>query len=179
MRARSVPTGGRLGAVALPWLTIAALAALAAGPTPAFGAEDELVLALEPGWSLTSADDAAHGVGGDLSAWLGITEVLWLSASAGGHHLFTEPSRDLWEAWAGLVAALDVLRTIPFVEAQLGVTGDGGALAPGVRLGLGADYLVGPTVSAGVVVRWRTLADELGADGLFTAQLRVALRYEL
>ncbi|MCK6548204.1 hypothetical protein L6R52_20310 [Myxococcota bacterium] len=181
MRARSEPGAPRpLGAVALPWLA-AAVAVTAAGiaPRPAAAAEEELVLALEPGWALTSAADARHGASADLSAWLGVTEVLWLSASAGAHHLPADPSQSLWELYAGLVAALDVLRTIPFFEAQLGVTADGGTLAPGIRVGLGADYLISPTVSVGAVVRWRTLADELGADGLLTAQVRLALRIEL
>jgi hypothetical protein len=150
-------------------------------PDRARAAEDEVVLALEPSYGILSGDATNHGVGGHGTAWLGITETFWLSGSGGGYVFFESGGnqRLLYEALGGLVVALDVLRTIPFAEAMIGVVGSRGALVPTFRAGLGADYLLSKRTSVGVVVRYRPLGDKIASDGLLTAELRLALRFEL
>lgn len=145
-------------------------------------AEEELILAVEPGWGLLSGAEDHHALGGNATAWLGLTDTLWLELSAGGLRIFGDgvADRALVETYAGLVAALDVLRAIPFFEAALGATfTGGGGIAPGLRFGLGADYLVSRSVSVGLVLRYTTLEDELAEDGLLSANLRLGLRLEL
>ena len=154
----------------------------------ALAGEDEAVISLEGGYGyLTEAEPLAplHGGGGGLTAALGISDALWLGGSVG---LSVHPSADdrpgvrLIEGFAGLVAALDVLRTIPFVEVMLGgVFGQqdsGSKLSPTVRLGAGADYLVTPALSLGAVFRWRPVSDELGGQ-LLTVSIRIGWRIEL
>lgn len=151
-------------------------------PSAAYAASDELVVAAEPGYGLlVSGDVTQHGAGGTFSAWVGLTDTLWLGLSGGafafaGHR--REPSVTQWETTGGLVATLDVFRWVPYIEGQLGVVGHGSELAPTVRLGLGVDYLVSPRWFVGLVARTRPLADPLG-DVLMTIGLRAGLRYEL
>lgn len=149
---------------------------------PAYAAEDELVLALEPGWALLASDPVEqHGGGSDVSAWLGINDELWLSVSGGAATVGASEARGsaiLYEAFGGLVAALDVFQTIPFVEAQLGFVATKDALSPTVRFGVGADYFIARTVTIGAVVRVRPVDEAIGGT-FVTAGLRLALRLEL
>ena len=148
-------------------------------PSTALAAEDELVLGLEPGYALlTTSEGSKHGGTVNLSAWLGITETLALAVTAGGSSGFSE--RDtIYEALGGVILALDVFRVIPYGEALVGAFLTKDALAPSYRLGVGADYLISPSLAIGLVARYRGLPDALGGDGVFTAQIRLALRIEL
>jgi hypothetical protein len=148
-------------------------------PSTAWAAEEELVLGIEPGYALlTTPAGAKHGGVADLSAWLGITETIALAISAGTAAGFSEQDAII-EALGGIVLALDVFRVIPYGEAMIGAYLANDTLAPSYRLGVGADYLISPSFAVGVVARYRGLPDMLGGDGLFTAQLRLALRIEL
>ena len=152
------------------------------GAAPAQGAEDELIVALEPGYDrLSHPDGSQHGLGGTASVWLGLSDDLWLALSGGGFHVGDAPQHDAlsrWEAFGGIVAALDVFRVVPYVEAMAGIVGGPSGLHPTARLGVGADYLLTPELSLGAVLRYRPLPAEDLADAAVTAQARLAWRLE-
>lgn len=156
--------------------------ALGAGRA-ARAASDELIVAAEPGYlRLSSTEASQNAVGGTASVWLGLTDALWLAASGGGFQVLDETERRgtffAWEAFGGLVAALDVFRVVPYLEAMGGVVGGPEGVHPTLRLGLGADYLLTPSLSLGAVARYRPLPeDDIAASGL-SAQLRLAWRLE-
>jgi len=146
-------------------------------------ASDELILALEPGYlRLTSTDASQNAVGGSASMWLGLTDDLWLALSGGGFQTLDETEQRArffaWEAFGGLVAALDVFQVVPYIEATAGVVGGPEGVHPTVRLGLGADYLLTPSLSVGAVARYRPLPEEDIAQSGISAQLRLAWRLE-
>lgn len=146
-------------------------------PGLARGAEGEAVVAVEPGWAIQSAPERTdHSFGAGASVWLGLTDSVWAAASVG----FTGPGGDFRsvEACGGLVLALDVLRIIPFLEAQAGLLASGEEATALVRLGFGADYFLTERLSLGAVARYRPLPTELG-DGLLTVEGRLAFRLEL
>ena len=158
------------------------LAILYPGASSALADEGELILAIEPGWALLAHESKnRHGVGAGASAWYGVSETLWLAAGTGAHYTFLEKGeRALYgEALGGVALALDVLRTIPFGEAMIGVVANENAFAPSVRISLGADYLVTKSLSLGVVFRYRPLQESLGGDGFFTISLRLGCRLDL
>jgi hypothetical protein len=146
-------------------------------PSLAWGAEGEAVVAVEPGWAIQSAPERTeHTFAAGASLWLGLTDSVWAAASLG----FTGPGGDFRsvEACGGLVLALDVLRVIPFLEAQAGLLASGEQTTALVRLGFGADYFLTERLSVGAVARYRPLPSELG-DGLVTVEARLAFRLEL
>jgi len=139
--------------------------------------EDELLFHLEPAWALArTGEDTRHGAGGELSASLGLSSSGWVHFSAGGFHFFDGPT--VFEALSGVVAALDVLRTIPFIEVLGGLEVVDGAVSPLVRLGVGADYLITPEISMGAALRFRPLTgSELHRP--ISAGLRLSWRLEI
>jgi hypothetical protein len=147
----------------------------------ALGAEHEVVLALEPGYGLLAGDGAENGIGGSASAWVGISEMFWISATGGEVTFFPKAggTRFVYEVGGGLVAAFDVLRTIPFAEAQIVAVASRGALVPTFRAGIGADYLLNKAISVGGVIRYRPLTSEIAADGILSVFFRLGLRLEL
>jgi hypothetical protein len=154
-----------------------------AAPLAARAAADELIVAVEPGYDrLSRATTSQSGVGGTLSAWLGLTDDLWLAASGGGFQTLDEapehPKLFRYEAFGGLVAALDVFRVVPYLEGMAGVVGARGSVHPTIRLGLGADYLVTPELSLGAVLRYRPLPEDDLAQAAVTAQVRLGWRLE-
>jgi len=146
-------------------------------PSLAWGAEGEAVVAVEPGWAIQSAPERTeHTFAAGASLWLGLTDSVWAAASLG----FTGPGGDFRsvEACGGLVLALDVLRVIPFLEAQAGLLASGEQTTALVRLGFGADYFLTERLSVGAVARYRPLPSGRG-DGLVTVEARLAFRLEL
>lgn len=140
------------------------------------------MLAVEPAYGLLAGNDASHGLGANLSAWAGISEAFWLTASVGELVFFDKGGgrRALTEAGAGLIVAFDVLRTIPFAELVIGINATAvDAIVPTFRAGIGADYLLSKNVSVGGVARFRPLSDKIAGNGLLTLQLRLAWRFEL
>lgn len=149
--------------------------------------EDELILALEPGYyALTAAGDrpdpgTTHGVGLGASLWLGTDTPFWLSAAVGGSaQLGPDEMSAPIEVLVGIVYALDVFTVIPYLEAHAGLmipaAGDGD-LHASARFGLGFDYLVSRTMSVGAVARIRPVAAPLG-DALISGHIRWAVRLE-
>lgn len=145
-------------------------------------AEGELVLAFEPGYALLSGEATAqHGGSGAGSAWIGLSDELWLAFGGGAGYVGADDpigARRYGEAFGGIVAALDVFRTIPFLEAQIGMVTSSDVLSPTVRIGLGADYFVSRTLSVGLVARVRPVREDIGGT-LLTASLRLAWRIAL
>jgi hypothetical protein len=166
----------RAASVALGLMAIAPLA---------HAAEEELVLGLEPGYSLLTADTDLHGAGGRISLSYGLTDSIWLTIAGGGSRQLSREDidgRTLYEGFAGVTVALDVLRTIPFIEGLIGVVagriGEVTKIDPSVRLGVGFDFLVTPSVGIGAVFRYRPVSDDLG-DSLLTVDARLTWRIEL
>jgi hypothetical protein len=131
--------------------------------------------------SVAEAGEDEVVLGGHGAVWLGISEVLWLEGSGGAYVFFEDGGnhRALYEAAGGLVAAFDVLRTIPFAEATIGVVGSRGVLSPTLRAGVGADYLLSKHASIGVVGRYRPVGAQIASDGMLTLELRLGFRFEL
>ncbi len=162
----------------LAWVTLVLL--FISGP--AWALEDEVIFGLEPQYALfTVPEGSRHGGAGDVSAWFGINDFIWLAASGGisFYPSALELDRSIqWQAHGGVVASLDVLRTIPFVEAMIGIVGEGSQLDPSLRVGVGADYLINPSWSIGGLVRFRPLTGALGRN-ILNVGLRVTYRIEL
>lgn len=139
---------------------------------------DEWLLTAEPGWALLSGDEARHGAGGTVSFALGVSPATWLFAAGGAYVVPGDDPTTIVEVVGGLVVALDVLRTVPFLEAAGGLDLLDGTPAPLLRVGVGADYLVSPSFSVGGVVRYRPLFG-VESERLLTLDLRLSWRSEL
>jgi hypothetical protein len=148
-------------------------------PSVAWAGEDELVLAVEPAYAvLVRPEGSKHGTGADASLWFGVSETIWLAASAGAFGAFSD-APVISEACGGIAIAFDVFRIIPFGEAMIGALFTRDTIAPSLRFAIGADYLISRTLAVGLIGRYRPLPDALGGDALVTAGLRITLRYEL
>lgn len=152
---------------------------------PALAAEGEAVLSASAGHGLLFEGDRplVHVPGAEATAWIGLTDSVWLAASSGaawriGRQDGERFARAMGTAEAGIVVALDVFRTLPFLE-LMGGASLARSVEPTFRVGLGVDYFVSRTLSVGAVLRFRPLWDDVGRTSLFTASLRLATRIEL
>jgi hypothetical protein len=162
-----------LRALALPCLL-----AIVCRPSPARADQDELLLALEPGFgSIERGDVRSNGGGGGVSMSLGLTHAAWLTARASGYG-FENGRPTLFEAVGGVTAALDVLRIVPFIEALAGIDTRQGRVDAVLSLGLGFDYLVSQHFSVGLVGHYRPLFGQ-GDESFLTVAARIAVRLEL
>lgn len=149
-------------------------------------AEEELLVAFEGGYSFLSGEpEDLHGGAGSLSLSYGVTESIWLTGSFGGGREIggdLRPGLNLFDAFGGVTVALDVFRTIPFLEALVGVVvadlPEETEISPTVRLGAGADYILVPSLSLGAVARWSPVKDEIGGSRV-SASLRLVWRHAL
>ncbi|MFO0725051.1 MAG: hypothetical protein U1E65_14825 [Myxococcota bacterium] len=154
------------------WAAAACLWAIA---MPAHADEGEWVLALEPDFgAFSDVDGTRIGFGGQASLWLGLTTATWLFVDGGAHRAL-DGGPTIGETVGGVVVALDVLRTIPFAELGLGADVLPGRVEPVLRLGIGADFLVTPRFSVGVVGRYRPVFGA-GGESWYTLSLRIGLR---
>lgn len=165
-----------------PTLACSALAALAALPSAAWADAGEWLLLAEPTLDVyrgpvDGQDTAAVGGGGSAAAWLGLSTAAWLFVSAGAT-VHSQGAPAIGEALGGFALALDVLRAIPFVEVGLGATLARGEPLPVLRLGLGLDYLVSPSLFVGLAARYRPVFGA-GSEDLWTIALRIGARGEL
>lgn len=163
----------------------AILPAIALGLTlaaPAEAAPDELLLAIEPAYErLSQKPESQNGVGGTATAWIGLTDSLWLTFSGGAVHMLDTSADDetltRWEAFGGITAAFDVFRVVPSLELLAGVVGAKSDVHPTIRIGGAVDYLLTPEWSLGVALRLRPLPEEDIATAATTAQLRIGYRF--
>lgn len=176
--------------------------------TDARAEQREFTLGLQPQYGLTYLDNRqASGGGGSLHLAYGITDAVGVQLLAGatGHPLSpiepedpsakADPGGQLvsWHASAGIVYALDVVRIVPFFEANIGVLGlyrstnpSGNQKSPtiehalnvGAALGLGADYLITRRWSVGVAIRYHAFLTDLARIPIYlTVGPRVSLRF--
>lgn len=184
------------------------LAGFGLAPTTAQAEQREFALGLQPQYGLTYLDDRqAHGGGGSLHLSYGITDAVGVQLLAGAtaHPLAPiepedpsmkgDPGGQLvtWHASAGVFYALDVVRIVPFFEANIGVLGlyrstnptvtgkaptIENAINVGASLGLGADYLITRRWSVGVAVRYHAFLTDLARIPIYlTVGPRVSIRF--
>ena len=134
-------------------------------------AQGETALALELGPELAGGQ-AAGRLGA--TAWFGQGRWFWLQAGASGQ--LTEEGRPGFELEGGGVAALDVLRWVPWVELGAGAGRASGRTGFLVRGGLGVDYLVGPNWALGLAVRGRGIF-QTASQGLGSVEIRFVRRF--
>jgi hypothetical protein len=143
--------------------------------------------ALDEGqWQVGVAAEAAAGFddgvfpggGGRLDGRYGITDALSAGVAVGSvwwsrHGHTTRVS----SASGGLTLAFDVLRTVPFVSLGVAAADVGGDLSLGGELNAGAEYLLDPKWSLGLIGRLQWFPLRLTGDarvGLVTLGLRLA-----
>ncbi|MEM6860884.1 MAG: hypothetical protein AAF627_09045 [Myxococcota bacterium] len=146
-----------------------ALWLLAASPSEA--AQGETALALELG------PEIADGRGGGrlgVSAWFGVQRWVWLQAGASGN--LTQDGRLGFEFQGGGVAALDVLRWVPWIELGAGLGRSGGRSGFLLRGSLGVDYLLGPNWALGGLLRGRGITGD-DPQALGSMEFRVVRRF--
>lgn len=178
-------------------------------PRDARAESRELSMGVQPVYGLTYMDDRSpSGGGGNLHIAYGITDAVGVQLHGGAtvHPLAaitdektmnTDPGGTLltWQASAGIVYALDVVRIVPFFEASLGVLGVWTQTdpAPGKKnptvestvqasasLGLGGDYLISRRLAVGVAVRYHAVLTDLGRIPIYlTVGPRLLLRFGL
>lgn len=189
------------------WRFLLGLSALLASSS-AWAEQREFSLGLQPMYGLTYLEDrSAHGGGGTLHLGYGITDAVGVQLLAGAtaHPLSPvvpdDPSQKMdpggqlvtWQASAGVVYALDVVRIVPFFEANLGVLGLYRRTDPsptdkmgkvehsinvGAALGLGADYLVTRRWAVGIAIRYHAFLTDLSRIPIYlTVGPRVLVRF--
>jgi hypothetical protein len=160
----------------------------------------EISIGLQPAYGLTYLDQRKpSGGGGFLHLAYGITDAIGVQITGGAtaHPLAAlEDEMDplpaglllTWQASAGIVYSLDIVRIVPFFEAGIGVLGamtrtDAGVeqtLGASASLGLGADYLITRRVAVGVVIRYHMLLSDLERIPIYlTVGPRFVLRFGL
>lgn len=157
--------------------TLSALAlALLPWPERAHADPDEWLLGLETSGALYSGGaEPSLGGGAELQLSRGLTDMLWLGVAGGGTLVLDGPARGY--ALGQVTLLLDVFRTLPFVDLGLGVDVYGGRSSVLLRVGVGADYLLGRQLGLGVVFRYQpALTDPV--EHLFVLGLRLSWRLE-
>jgi opacity protein-like surface antigen len=125
----------------------------------------EWALAVESGYELLDpTQEVGHTLSLALDAWFGVSEFVWLKAQVGVGHAFGVEALEAtrWDAQAGGVFALDVLRWVPYLEVTGGGSGGPDSFRPSLGVGLGADYFLTENLILGPLVRYRYLADVSG-----------------
>ena len=165
----------------------------------AWAEQRELQLALQPVYGVTYVDQRSpSGGGGNLQLSYGITDAVAVQLHGGltAHPLVADPDNKMlvdgllmtWQASAGVVYALDIVRVVPYFEASVGVLGvttrtammTKTTLNAGAAIGLGADYMLNRRWAVGVAVRYHAFLTDLGTLPLYlTVGPRVVLRFGL
>lgn len=186
---------------ALPILALALATVALAAPTAVQAEQRDLTFGLQPSYGLTYIDDRnPSGGGGTLHVSYGITDAVGVQLQGGlTAHPLAALMDDMnmlpggllltWQASAGIVYALDIVRIVPFFEASLGVLGiwmrtDDKKLqtsvAAGASLGLGADYLISRRWAVGVAVRYHAFLTNISQIPIYlTVGPRLTVRFGL
>lgn len=182
-------------------LLLAVLLAVALVVHPARAEQRDLTIGLQPTYGLTYIDERSpSGGGGTLHVSYGITDAVGVQVMGGVTAHPLAPVMDdmnmlpggllvTWQASAGIVYALDIVRIVPFFEANLGVLGVwvrtddkkvASTLAAGASLGLGADYLISRRWAVGVAIRYHAFLTDLGHIPIYlTVGPRFTVRFGL
>jgi hypothetical protein len=176
------------------------LLSLLGSSAPVRAEQRELAIGVEPLYGLTYIDQRTpSGGGGDLHISYGITDALAVQVQGGAtaHPLqaamvnmqqLLPGTLVTWQASAGIVYALDVVRIVPFFEATLGILGTwtqtsagvSNTFSVGASLGLGADYLITRRWAVGVVARYYASLTDLSQIPIYlTAGPRITVRFGL
>lgn len=160
----------------------------------------ELSIGLQPAYGLTYIDQRTpSGGGGFMHLAYGITDALGVQVTGGATAHPVAALEDemnplpaglllTWQATAGIVYSLDIVRIVPFFEAGIGVLGamvrtEKGTeqtLGASASLGLGADYMITRRWALGVVIRYHLLLSDLERIPIYlTVGPRVVLRFGL
>jgi hypothetical protein len=177
---------------ALPACIIVGL--LCAAPGRAVAGDGELVLSLDPVYSLIKWDARQpSGAGLVFDASWGLNDSLSLRgtgfytaqlASADAANGLPSGVISIGGAFLGLTYAFDVLRVIPYFDLGIGAlyaTGAGhkDSLDFGVEVGIGADYLLSRGFSLGLVARYYAFLTSLSAIPVYLyAGPRIAWRFD-
>lgn len=183
-------------------LPIVALASVVlAAPTAVQAEQRDLTIGLQPSYGLTYIDDRTpSGGGGTLHVSYGITDAVGVQLQGGvTAHPLAAVMDDMnmlpggllltWQASAGIVYALDIVRIVPFFEANIGVLGAWirtddkkiqSSVAAGASLGLGADYLISRRWAVGVAVRYHAFLTNISQIPIYlTVGPRLTVRFGL
>jgi hypothetical protein len=180
-------------------LVLAALLGLAI-PANARAEQRELAIGVQPAYGLTYIDERSPSGGGGIAHLsYGITDAVGIQLQGGATvhplsalmddmHMLPAGLLTTWQASAGVVYALDIVRVVPFFEASVGILGtlmqtDAGiqrTLDAGISLGLGADYLITRRWAVGVAIRYHAfLTDPSKIPIYLTVGPRVLIRFAL
>ncbi|MDX2021749.1 MAG: hypothetical protein SF187_16030 [Deltaproteobacteria bacterium] len=162
-------------------------------PTRAWAAaEEEWQFGVSAGGARVAADGASPlGAIVGVDAQYGFNDA-WAARAAVEAAWLERVNQDavvrVGHAALGITYSLDVLRLLPFVEGSVCVLGVGGGVADkrsdvGLQVGLGADYLLNPRYSVGLIGRYTYLPVQLTGSDTFgetpqlaTVSLRVSYR---
>ncbi len=114
----------------------------------------------------------------------GVTDILWLRASAGGG-AFSDAGSPAYAAYSevGITYVIDVLRYVPYINVGIGAVylqvedpGDDfeNGVEPLISVGAGVDLLTSRSRSYGVFTRYESF---LGKTAFFTAGARISWRW--
>lgn len=184
---------------ALPIVAVASV--VMAAPTAVQAEQRDLTVGLQPSYGLTYIDDRTpSGGGGTLHVSYGITDAVGVQLQGGvTAHPLAAVMDDMnmlpggllltWQASAGIVYALDIVRIVPFFEANIGVLGAWirtddkklqSSVAAGASLGLGADYLISRRWAVGVAVRYHAFLTNISQIPIYlTVGPRLTVRFGL
>ncbi len=165
-------------ATALPFVL-----ALLVSPHTAHADEEESALSLSSalaGFSVPDHSAIGGMLGGDYE--YGLTDLIWLRASAGGGVLYDRDSQGsayAGVAEVGITYVLDVLRYVPYVDLGVGgiyMQGDDieDPLKPLIALGIGMDLLTSRKRSYGVFARFESF---LGRSAFYQVGMRTTWRW--
>jgi hypothetical protein len=155
------------------------------GAPEAFADEGESAFSLNAafaGFSVPDHDPVGGTLGFDYER--GVTDILWLRASAGGG-AFSDGGAAAYAGFSevGITYVIDILRYVPYVNIGVGAVylhvdepGDDfeNGVKPLISVGAGVDLLTSRKRSYGVYTRYESF---LGRSALFTAGARMSWRW--
>jgi hypothetical protein len=151
---------------------------LAWSPSPALAYEDQFTLGVGAGYAHAiggSNNDPGHlvGIGGDLSASMGLGPAWALRMRAGYSHHPGSPNANLFTGAGELLYLIDVIEVVPYAGLGLGViAGKAGAVDGAGASGhvvLGCDYLLSRSFALELDLRGALAVPTEPATAYFTA----------
>jgi hypothetical protein len=167
------------------YLAILMIPAWVGQATPARAEAWELKLGLGPAFATEFDPLTREGLGGQVYAQLGVSEIFSLTAGAGylHHFLGSGLSGQVVHVGLGLAASLDVLVVVPYLELRLGylwqqVENQPRSQGLGLTIALGADYLWTDRFTAGLALEYHGLLTDFDVlPAYLSVNLRMGLRF--